>query len=154
MSSGAVFKKQVYETCLAYLTNKQAVFSEMMRELAEGALTDGKSAAGDKHETARSMMQLEQEKIAKQWQEVEIQLNILKNLSYLPYTGKKINQGSLVKTESSFLYLAVSIGKLQVAGELVWVLSPQSPLGMQLLGQEEGTTIQLKETLYILKEVQ
>ena len=52
------------------LASKIVELTRMQTELLEGALDDSKSSAGDKHETARAMMQLEQEKFAGQLQDL------------------------------------------------------------------------------------
>ena len=54
-------KEKVHAACLQLLTDKIKVIQDNLQGLTQGAENDNKSSAGDKHETARAMMQLEQE---------------------------------------------------------------------------------------------
>jgi transcription elongation GreA/GreB family factor len=145
-------KQSVYNTCLQLLNNKIQALQNTIHELSEGAISDGKSSAGDKHETARAMMQLEQEKISKQLDEVLAQKATLQKID-VTTTTEQITKGSLVKTNKGYLFLSIALGKVNTEGIDVIVLSPQSPLGIKLIGLKAKSTVTINSTEYVIEEV-
>jgi len=146
------FKQQVYSACIGQLETKITSLQAALRELEEGAAADSKSSAGDKHETARAMMQLEQEKLSAQLKDTLQQLADLQKISVTP-SQLRIGKGSLVKTDKGWLFLALALGKLHVEGTGVFVLSLQSPLGQKLVGLGKGDEVQVGNAAYIIGEV-
>jgi len=145
-------KQSVYTTCLQLLNNKITTLQNTLHELGEGAINDGKSSAGDKHETARAMMQLEQEKISKQLDEVLAQKTALQKID-VTISTEQITKGSLIKTNKGYLFLSIALGKINVEGVDVIILSPQSPLGLKLMGLQVKSSVAINSTVYIIEEV-
>ena len=145
-------KQCVYNTCLQLLNNKIQALQNILRQLSEGAISDGKSSAGDKHETARAMMQLEQEKISKQLDEMLIQKETLLKIDSA-LKSEQITKGSLVKTNKGYLFVSVALGKISVEGIDVIALSTQSPLGVKLMGLTETSSITINEITYSVEEI-
>ena len=59
-------KLKIHSHCLQILNQKIEELSNALNTATESANNETKSSAGDKHETARAMMQIEQEKLGKQ----------------------------------------------------------------------------------------
>ena len=57
------FKQKIHQHYLQQVQDKMDVFRDMIAALTEDAKNDAKGSAGDKHETALSMMHIEQEKL-------------------------------------------------------------------------------------------
>ena len=57
------FKQKIHQQYLQLIQDRIDVFRDMIVDLTEDSKNDAKGSAGDKHETALSMMHLEQEKI-------------------------------------------------------------------------------------------
>jgi transcription elongation GreA/GreB family factor len=114
------------------------------QELMESNQQEGKSSAGDKHETAGAMVHLEMEKLAKQMEEGRRQLSEVEKFhpDRVSHIGQ-IQMGSLVQTTTGWYYLITSLGKLTVNGEACFVLSGASPLGRVMMGKKEGEEIQM-----------
>ena len=149
----STFKKKVYAACVALLDERISSFQELLRDLTDGAENDSKSSAGDKHETSRAMMQLEHEKISRQLDETIRQRNELEKI--LPGQAQEvISKGSLIKTNQGYLFLSVAIGKIIEDETSVIVLSPQSPLGINLAGRKRGDTVEMNRVQYKILEVQ
>ena len=146
------FKEKVFAACLQLLHTKIQALQNTLQELAEGAISDGKSSAGDKHETARAMMQLEQEKISKQLDEVLAQKAILEKID-CTIKSTQIIKGSLIKTNKGYLFLSVALGKISIDGVDIIVLSPQSPLGLKLMGLSVNSITQINAVTYIIEEI-
>ena len=103
--------------------------------------SDTKSSAGDKHETSRSMVQLEQEKLYKQLAAFTHMKGILNQLDP-KIKHNKIGLGSLIHTSQGWYFLSVGLGEISVEELLVFALNPQAPLGKQLLGKRVGEEVE------------
>jgi hypothetical protein len=125
----------------------------MISALTEDSKNDAKGSAGDKHETALSMMHIEQEKINHKLAEVLAQKAILDKIDALKELDT-IALGSLVKANGIYLYLSVALPKIAIEGVNVIALSPQSPLGAKLMGNQIGFTFEINSTQYLIESVQ
>ncbi|MCF8322417.1 MAG: hypothetical protein K9I26_04670, partial [Flavobacterium sp.] len=65
--------------------------------------------------------------------------------------AKTIIVGSLVKANGIYLYLSAALPKITVDGINVIALSPQSPLGNKLIGNEVGFEFEINGTIYIIE---
>lgn len=147
-----LFKEQVIEVCRVQLNHKISDLSAALKEVVEAGNMETKSTAGDKHETGRAMMQLEQEKLGKQIQDAETQLNEFEKVDFR-LQSDKIVLGSLVQTNRGFFLVAVSIGKMDVEGKIVFAISLQSPLGKALLGKKQNETLVFNGISYQIEAV-
>lgn len=128
------------------------MLEQNLESLFESAQNETKRTAGDKHETALAMLQLEQEKLRRQLQDAQLQQNLLSKIDP-SYTSSKIINGSLVKTNNGHLFLSIALGKIVQDDIPVLSLSPQSPLGSQLLGLTVPAELQLNGRTYIIQEI-
>jgi len=118
----------------------------------ESGNSDSKSSAGDKHETGKAMAQLEQEKAAHQLKEAKELKNLLEKIN--PESKHQtVAQGSLINTNNGLFYIAIGIGKLEVEGNKVVVISPQSPLGNALMGKQKGVTVCYNNLNYSIRNL-
>ncbi len=129
------------------------VFRDMIATLTEDSKNDAKGSAGDKHETALSMMHIEQEKLNHKLSEVLTQKAILDTIDPLKVLDT-IAIGSLVKANGIFLYLSTALPKVSIEGINVIALSPQSPLGAKLMGNKVGFTFEINGTRYLIESVE
>ena len=132
------------------LKEKIQSIKHALNELADGAANESKSSAGDKHETGRAMVQLEQEKLGNQVYELEGQKIVLEKLD-ASIIHVEITKGSLVKTDKGYFYLSIPLGKILVDEIAVMVLSPQSPLGLKLLGLGAKATLEMNGMRYLVE---
>jgi len=146
-------KQKVYERCGALLEEKIKGLRAMLLELEKGSENDTKSSVGDKHETARAMMQLEQEKISRQLKEALEQRSGLEKIISLPVSSK-INTGSLVKTNAGYLLLSIPFGKVQVNQTNIMLLSPRSPLALKLVGHKKGDKTEFNGVAYLIESIE
>jgi|ERR1700741_2850161 len=146
------FKDKVYLTCLIILDEKIASLEGVIAGLAEGAENDSKSSAGDKHETSRAMMQIEQEKAGLQLREARDQKGVLLQTGVNPAL-QWIAKGSLVKTDKCFLFVCIALGRIRVEGLEVICLSHLSPLGKKLMGLKQNETAEVAGTKYRIEKV-
>lgn len=127
-------------------------FRDMIAALTEDAANDAKGSAGDKHETALSMMHLEQEKLNHKLSEFIAQKGILEKINPDVKTNK-VAMGSLVKANNMLLFLSAAFPKIIIDGITVIALSPQSPLGAKLMGMEVNGEFEISRTKYSIEEI-
>lgn len=127
-------------------------FRDMIAALTEDAANDAKGSAGDKHETALSMMHLEQEKLNHKLGEFIAQKAILDKINPDVKTTK-VAMGSLVKANNMLLFVSAALPKIIIDRTTVIALSPQSPLGTKLMGMETGNEFDISGTKYSIDEI-
>jgi hypothetical protein len=146
------FKQKIYQYYLQLVQDRIDVFRDMIVALTEDSKNDAKGSAGDKHETALSMMHIEQEKLNNKLREVVTQKAILDKIDPIKIAGT-IVVGSLVKANGIYLYLSLALPKINIEGVNVIALSPQSPLGNKLMGNTVGFTFEINSTKYLIEEI-
>ena len=127
-------------------------FKDMIAALTEDASNDAKGSAGDKHETALSMMHLEQEKLNHKIGEFIEQKSVLEKINP-DITPVKISLGSLVTANGLLLFVSAALPKITIEGKSVIALSPQSPLGQKMMGMQVGSTFEVNGTKYLVQEI-
>ncbi len=145
-------KEGVYKACENEINNRLNFFQKVLNDLKEGAQNDAKSSAGDKHETSLSMMQIEQEKIRKQFKEVQ-EMNALLEKLNPQIISDKINLGSLIKTNIGYFYIAVALGKLKIDNMELYVISQQSPMAIKLLGLSVDNEIIMNSKKIVIQDI-
>jgi len=145
-------KNKVHAYYLQQVDDKIDAFRDMIAALTEDASNDAKGSAGDKHETALSMMHLEQEKLNHKLSEFIHQRAVLEKIDPAA-SSAVIALGSLIKTNNLYLFMSLALPKISIDNISVIALSPQSPLGLKLMGMKEGGTFELNGTKYIIQEI-
>jgi transcription elongation GreA/GreB family factor len=133
-------KSQVHSAYTTLVHNKIIVLKNELSNLLLDAENETKSSAGDKHETAISLLQLQQEKISLQLNEAHIQLQTLQKINPTQ-TNTTVNVGSLVHTNKGYLYISLALGKINISGIDVMAVSILSPIGMALKGFSVNDTV-------------
>lgn len=146
------FKSDIIKACRLVLEEKINSLHRIMSELSEAANADSKSSAGDKHETGRAMVQLEQEKTGKQLKEAEEQLSDFVKYDFTR-AGETIGQGSLIETDKGCFFIAGSIGKIEVNAKVVFVISNKSPLALVFNGKKQKDTVLFNGASYLIHAV-
>jgi hypothetical protein len=146
------FKQKIYQHYNQLVQDRIDAFRDMIAALTEDSKNDAKGSAGDKHETALSMMHIEQEKFNMKLKEVLAQKAVLDKFDS-SVVAETIILGSLVKANGIYLYLSLALPKISVDGINVIALSPQSPLGNKLMGNKVGFAFEINTTKYLIEEI-
>ncbi|MEC4005417.1 hypothetical protein OX283_012175 [Flavobacterium sp. SUN052] len=134
------------------LQDKIDVFRDMISGLTEDSKNDAKGSAGDKHETALSMMHIEQEKLNHKLKEILEQKAVLDKID-ATQIHNKIALGSLVQANGMLLFISAALPKITIDNKTIIALSPQSPLGMKLMGNSVGFEFEINKTNYVIKQI-
>jgi transcription elongation GreA/GreB family factor len=145
-------KQKIYNHCLQLVNDKAGYFRNTLNELRQSAANETKSTAGDKHETALAMLQIEQENTNRQLAGILAQKDVLQKID-AGTTAAIVGMGSLIATSRGLLFMSVALGKISIDGTLVTVLSPQSPLGIKLKGLKAGDAVVVNGTEYVIESV-
>lgn len=145
-------KQKILDYYKQQVRDKEDAFRDMIAALTEDASNDAKGSAGDKHETALSMMHLEQEKLNHKLREILAQKAILEKID-ADATAHKIALGSLVKANTMYLFISAALPKITIEGKTVIALSPQSPLGTKLMGMKVGDAFEINGSKYIVETI-
>ena len=95
------FKEKVCEQFRQLLHDKISSQQKVLLELRQSASNETKSSAGDKHETALAMLQIEQANSGSQLSELLLQKKLFDKIGHKT-KRVKIAQGSLIKTNQGY----------------------------------------------------
>jgi transcription elongation GreA/GreB family factor len=146
------FKQKIYNHYLHTATTKIILLQQALADLKESGANETKSTAGDKHETALAMLQIEQANKRTQLQEALEQKAVLEKISNVTNTTKIVH-GSLIKTSKGYFYMSVALGKAVVEDVAVIAISPQSPLGAKLMGLCVCDVVEINGNEYLVEAI-
>ena len=145
------YKLELQAYCVSIVKKKCDLLKKQILARKQDLETASKSSAGDKHETARAMIHLEQEKLGFQYQQVFKQLKMLSQCDV--YKQATIQSGSLILTDKALIYISVALGKIHFKNQLVYVISPVSPLAQVFLNANATQTLSFQGTPYVVLEI-
>jgi hypothetical protein len=140
-------KQIIYQHFLQQVNEKIFMLQNILADLKESSSNETKSTAGDKHETALAMLQMEQKNIGGQLQEALLQKHGLEKINTDTISDSIIN-GSLVKTNRGYFFISIALGKAVVEEKEVMAISSQSPLGHKMMGLKAGSTVEINNFQY------
>jgi len=135
------YSNPYHQHCMDLLVKRGEEIRAAMDAVQQSANSETKSTAGDKHETARAMAQLEVEMLSKQLEEVNKSIALLKRIPTIT-TSTFVQHGSVVKTSIGTFYLSVGLGNFSVEGKNIMSISTESPLAMAIIGKQPGEKIE------------
>jgi transcription elongation GreA/GreB family factor len=145
-------KQKILTHYLQLANTKVNLLQQTLADLKESGSNETKSTAGDKHETALAMLQIEQANKRTQLQEGLEQKAMLEKIASVTNTTKIVH-GCLVKTNKGYFYISVALGKALVDDISVIAISPQSPLGAKLMGLCVHDAVEINGNAYSVEEI-
>lgn len=146
------FKQKVYGQYLQSISDKISLLRSTLDDLKESSSNETKSTAGDKHETALAMLQIEQKNISQQLKEALDQRVLFQQIDPT-ITRQEVGSGSLLKTNRGYLLLSIALGKKIVDGVTIIAISPRSPLGQKLIGLKVNDTAEINGIEYVVESI-
>jgi len=139
--------------CIQIAHSKASALESELDATRESTTSESKSTAGDKHETGRAMMHLEQEKLHKQLAEAQ---TIVAELERIEATAihTQVGLGTLVRTDKTIFLLAAGLGKVEFEGTSYFVVSTKAPIAAQFLGKSAGDKVNMNGTVYDIQSVE
>lgn len=146
------FKQKILSHYQIVLQDKIDIYQDLILSLTEDAQNDAKSSAGDKHETTLSKLHIEQEKIANKLKEALEQQFILSKLDVTQISNNVV-LGSLVKTNHLTVLVCIALPKIIVDNQTIFAISPQSPLGIQMMHKKVQAEFLVNQVNYKILEI-
>lgn len=131
--------------------NKKIGYLEHLITEMRASNIDTKSSMGDKYETSREMLQQEINNLQLQLNEATGQVMQLEKLPLKANTT--VSNGALVKTTTGLYFIAVSAGEVELNGEKIMTISPETPLAKALFGKSTGEYYELNHKVQRVGEI-
>lgn len=145
-------KKRVVELIKLQLKSKIETLQSEYRLYMESAANETKSTAGDKHDTSKSMMQLEQEKLSGQLNQLK-QMVLAVSKVDLSRTNKVGEFGSLIETDKGKFFISISIQGIQIDEENIQCISMQSPIGKVFIQRKAGEVVKFQDKSFSIRSI-
>ena len=127
-------KKELLTAILQTVLAKLKYIENEIKTSEESKNNDSKSSAGDKHETARAMAQIEIDKLRNQLSLTDKQYQALSQIN-ADESPAKIGFGSIVQTNKACYFISIGLGKFVFKEQAIFCISLNSPIGALLLGK-------------------
>jgi len=145
-------KRDVHKCCLALLKDKLVPIQNDLQLLQEAQKNETKSSMGDKYETGPAMLHQQRERLLQQESQIVAHQSALQQLD--PQKECKVVQpGCLLQTDKGKFYFSIGLGAISCGGEQVWVISMQSPLGIQFNQQKVGSKVSFQGRQYLIEQL-
>ncbi len=136
-------KTQFVDHLIVLQQQNKEELNRHFRDLQEALQQEQKSTAGDKHDTGRAMIHLEQEKMSRQLNELKKTIQQLHQLKQNQSTPEIIGFGSLIQTADHYILLGIGLGKVIFEKHTILCVSMDAPLAQQVLGKSVRETFML-----------
>ncbi len=123
-----------------------------LQAIRESRDNETKSSVGDKYETGRAMLQIEEDNYQKQLHQVLLLKNQLQKIN-LKNVGDGVQQGSLVITGQASYFISVGLGKIEMERQSYFCISPVSPVARKLLNRKAGDQFEFNGRTVEIKEI-
>jgi hypothetical protein len=135
-------KQHLHQICLQMIQQKITETQATISAAGISAQAETKSTAGDKHDTARAMAHLEQEKYAAVLAQQKAAEDLLLRINPAK-VSPTVGAGSVVVSTMGTFYIAAPLGKCESGGQEIFVLSSSSPLAVAIRGLKAGDSFSM-----------
>ncbi len=153
MNPESKIKKELFTRCEEDTEKRITAIEDILKTIEEARNNETKNSLGDKYETGRAMLQIEEENSKTQlFQAIRVRNQLLK--INLHKKSKKVELGSLVTTTQASYYISIGIGKVTVENKDYFCISPGSPIGVILMDKKVGDEFEFNGTSIRIKVIQ
>lgn len=145
-------KAQLVEHCNKQVDSRYSKIRRTIAGIEESLFGESKSSVGDKHETARAMLQIDRENAGRQLHEVEKVAQILNKID-IKATSDYARLGSLVYTDRFIYFISISIGTVSLDNTDYLCVALNSPVGLLISGKRKGDKFILNEVQYKIENI-
>jgi len=131
-------KEKILQKAEKNLQEKAEQMNRQLSAIRSDASSSGKSSMGDKYETTREMLKQEEEKVVNQLELCKKQLTLVSSQELKAY--EVIQAGSLIRAGKLYFMILTSLGKVEVNGVNIFIVSALAPISKLLLGKRTGDT--------------
>jgi transcription elongation GreA/GreB family factor len=146
-------KSGLLQHCHMLAREKVRLLEVEIASTQESTISEGKSTAGDKHETGRAMMHLEQEKLQRQLAEAQMLVAELERIDPT-VIHSKAGLGALITTDRGVFLIATGLGKVEFEEVTYLVVSVKAPISGQFLGKTVGDEVRMNGVVYKIRSLE
>ena len=146
MDKPTIIKQKLLDACVKKVEERIETLQQDLKSIQESRNNETKSSAGDKYETGRAMLQIEEDKYIKQLHLAQKSKILLLKLSQQKPTNT-IVPGTLVSTNQANYFISIGIGVLVVDNQHFYCISPVAPIGEKLMGLKAGDEFEFQGNL-------
>ena len=143
-------KAALHRACAEHIERTIRTITQNLASIDASRSSETKNSAGDKFETGRAMLHLEEQNNQRQLAEI---LKVQHDLRRIDpaHSSDSVKAGSLVMTDQGSYYLAVGLGKVTLERKLYYCISPQSPIGTTLLYKGRGERTEFNGRVMLIR---
>lgn len=133
----SVDKERIVNALIDLQQQRKVEFELYMQDLQGSLQSEGKSTAGDKHETGRAMVHLEMEKAQHQLENIQL---MMEQLQRIQRSAAHLTSsfGSFILTDSDRFLIGVGLGKQLIHGQLIYCVGLDAPIANLLMHKNVG----------------
>ena len=146
------FKKKLLQKSIELIERRIDEAFNAMTNAQAASNSEEKSSAGDKYETSRAMSHLEKDMHSRQLAANKLELAALYSINCSSLYDR-VATGSLTRCEGSSFFIAAGLGKINIDGEDIFLLSPNAPLAKLLLGKKIGDLVNFNKKELVITEI-
>ena len=152
MEDFSALKKALFEACLAQIDERITRINTSLANIKDSMHNETKSSVGDKYETGRAMLQLEEEKARGQLAQANRSKQEILKAQHVQNLGQ-VAHGSLVVTDKGIYYYITGIGQLKYEGQAYFCVSIGSPIGKMMKDKEAGEQVTFNGNTISIKSI-
>jgi len=145
-------KLKLLEYCHEFVNARIASYQNSIHNTQQASNEESKSSAGDKFETSRAMMHIENEQNQKLLSEA-LQLKIPLSKINPNHSSQLVELGSIVITEQAKYFIAISIGMVNLDHEKIFIISPSSPIAQSFMNKKVNDAFTFQQKQYTILKI-
>jgi hypothetical protein len=147
MTAPGQLKHELKQAGRTFIRTRMESLEISLKAAQESGNDETKSTTGDKHETGKAMMQLEQEKIGIQLNELQKMNKVMEGIPE-ELSPEKIKPGNVIFTDQGNFYISIAAGKLTIEDKVYFAISAVSPLGVLFLKAKTNSDVVMQGKTY------
>lgn len=145
-------KEVLYKACEADTEKRINTIEKNLKSIEEARNNETKSSAGDKYETGRAMLQIEEANSKTQLSQALRVRHQLRKIEWRK-ESRIVELGSLVTTSNGNYYISIGLGKITLDNHHYYCVSAISPIGQKIMNKAAGDEIEFNGSRITIEEV-
>ena len=145
-------KRLLYNNLLQRLDLQIDSTQKALQSTKESRDNETKSSVGDKYETGRAMMQLEQGRLESQLNKTLHLRKILTQIN-LEKEYLQVEAGAMVETDQGIYFISIGLGKVVLEDQTYFAISTAAPVSGVLLGKKVGEVAVFQGREFMIQNV-
>ncbi len=143
-------KKKLFDACLDRQNMVIENLKELMKESQQSANDYGMPK--DRYDSFRMQLLHKRDMYGQQLDKALEELSILKKID-VSIENKEVSFGAFVITDAQKLFISISLGKIEMDGEIFYAVSVKVPFYEVIRGKKKGNIIDFRGKQYKVIEV-